>query len=261
MRLDQLLVAKGFCQSRSQAQDAIKEGRVSVNGKVISKCAFDVSEDALVSMQKAEIAFASRAGLKLYYALEDFHIDIKDKIVLDVGASTGGFTDVCLSKGAAHVYACDVGSGQLIEALKNNPKVSDMENVNCRYLSAEMFDPQPQFACMDVSFISVQAILPALIQTLSDDYEMVILIKPQFEAGKKDIGKNGIVRDAKVHQRVLMECVDALRQLGAYPQHLAKSKVCGRDGNQEYVLHCSSTPSMKVFDYAKIVKEDVRFNV
>lgn len=254
MRIDQLLVARKFCVSRAQAQDAVKAERVKVNGKTIIKCSQDFDENADIEVSVAELAFASRAGLKLYHALMDFELSVKDRIVLDVGASTGGFTDVCLSQGAAHVYACDVGSGQLIDKLRQNPRVSNMENINCRYLEAKMFDPLPDFVCMDVSFISILSIMPAVLSCLKPEYEMVLLIKPQFEAGKKDIGKNGIVKDLKVHQRVLMQTIDGLLQLKIYPQRLAKSKVCGRDGNQEYVVYCSSTPSHKVFDYQKVVK-------
>lgn len=254
MRIDQLLVIQKYCDSRTQAQDAVKAGRVKVNGKAVTKCSQDFEETIEIEFQSAELAFASRAGLKLYHALEEFDINVENRIVLDVGASTGGFTDVCLSKGAAHVYACDVGSGQLIEKLRKDHRVTNMENINCRYLESTMFDPLPDFVCMDVSFISIMSILPAVLQCLKPDYEMVLLIKPQFEAGKKDIGKNGIVKDLKVHQRVLMQTINGLLELGTFPIRLAKSKVIGRDGNQEYVVYCSSKPTNKVFDYQKIVK-------
>lgn len=254
MRIDQLLVIQKYCESRTQAQDAIKAGRVKVNGKTITKCSQDCEETIEIEFQEAELAFASRAGFKLFHALEDFNISVENRIVLDVGASTGGFTDVCLNKGATHVYACDVGSGQLIEKLRNDCRVTNMENINCRYLERSMFDPLPDFVCMDVSFISIMSILPAVLQCLKPDYEMVLLIKPQFEAGKKDIGKNGIVKDLKVHQRVLMQTINGLLELKIYPIRLAKSKVIGRDGNQEYVVYCSSKPVNKVFDYQRIVK-------
>lgn len=255
MRIDQLLVAQKLCASRAQAQDAIKASRVKVNGKTVTKCSQDFDETVAIEVEVAELAFASRAGLKLYHALVDFELSVKDRIVLDVGASTGGFTDVCLSQGASHVYACDVGSDQLIEKLRNDPRVSNMENVNCRYLEPAMFNPLPDFVCMDVSFISILSILPAVKACLKPEYEMVLLIKPQFEAGKKDIGKNGIVKDLKVHQRVLMKVINGLIALEIYPQKLVKSKVCGRDGNQEYVVYCSSKATQKVFDYQKIVKK------
>lgn len=252
-RLDVAIVERALLKTRSQAQDAIKEERVKVNDKVIKKPAFEVSETDVISIEEAELAFASRAGLKLFYALEEFKINLHDKVVLDVGASTGGFTDVCLRHGAKKVYAADVGSDQLIEELRNNPKVVNMENTNCRYLTPEMFDEKPDFVCMDVSFISILSIVPNLIPLLNENFEMVLLIKPQFEAGKKDIGKNGIVKDSKVHVRVLSEIVDALHALNLGVYHLTYSHLKGRDGNQEYVVHVTSKYNQPVFNYREIV--------
>ena len=202
MRLDQYLVETKELSSRTKAQEAIKEGRVFIDGVRIRKCSFPVKEDAHVTVKKAELAFVSRAGFKLYDALMDFHIDMKDRIVIDVGASTGGFTDVCLKLGASMVYAVDVGHDQLAEELTHDPRVKEMSGCNCRYLERDMFDPLPDFACMDVSFISIKQILPALLNVMSKT-EIVALIKPQFEAGRAHIGKNGIVRNEKIHVHVI----------------------------------------------------------
>ena len=215
MRLDQKLTLLYPDLSRSKAQDAIKEGLVKVNDKIITKSSTKIEDDYRIELQEPDIAFASRAGFKLYDVLEDFHIDLQNRIVMDVGASTGGFTDVCLKQGASKVYSIDVGCDQLIPRLKNDPRVVNMEHCNCRYLTKDMFQDKPTFACMDVSFISVKLILPALFQVL-DQIELVVLIKPQFEAGKQNIGKNGIVKDAKVHMAVLQDMVQFVADQGYY---------------------------------------------
>ena len=253
MRLDQQLLARGLFSSRSLAQDAIKEGRVQVNQKVVSKSAFDVNEEDVITLTQEELTFASRAGHKLYHAIKNFEINLNDKIVLDVGASTGGFSDVCLQQGAKLVYAVDVGSGQLIQHLLDNPKVINMENTNCRYLSSDLFPIKPQFVCMDVSFISILTILPSVISVLDDDFELVLLIKPQFEAGKKDVGKNGLVKDMKVHQRVINEILEAITKMNLIPLHLQASTLKGRDGNQEYLLHCRNHGHPQIFHVRNIV--------
>ncbi len=254
MRIDQKLVQLYPELSRSKAQDCIKEGLVKVNDKIITKSSMQVEENDVIRMEQPEIAFASRAGFKLYDVIEDFGLHLKNRICIDVGASTGGFTDVCLKQGALKVYAVDVGKDQLLERLKNDSRVVNMESCNCRYLTKDMFDELPTFACMDVSFISAKLILPALFEVL-EKKELVILIKPQFEAGKSNIGKNGIVKDEKVHIQVLKEMVDFVVSHGLYVHHLQESSILGRDGNREFVMHISDQPSQNVFDYRKIVKE------
>ncbi len=256
MRLDQRITQLKEI-SRSKACDLIKEGYVKVNGRMIDKPAFQVEEQDAIEIEEAENDFASRAGGKLFHALEEFKVDLHDKVVLDVGASTGGFTDVCLNKGAEKVYAVDVGSDQLIERLRLDPRVVNMENTNCRYLKRTMFKEPIDFVCMDVSFISILAILPCLFQE-TDAQDFIILIKPQFETEKRFIGKNGIVKDRKVHENVLKKIVTACTQLGLYPVHLAPSKVCGRDGNQEYCIHLIREMKMKDFDYREIVKSGMK---
>ncbi len=253
MRLDQYLVETKAVSSRTKAQEAIKEGRVFIDGVRIRKCSFPVKEDACITVKKAELAFVSRAGFKLYDALMDFHIDMKDRIVIDVGASTGGFTDVCLKLGASMVYAVDVGHDQLAEELTHDPRVKEMSGCNCRYLKRDMFDPLPDFACMDVSFISIKQILPALLNVM-DETEIVALIKPQFEAGRAYIGKNGIVRNEKIHVHVIDDMIKFVQSLGYFVHHLQASSILGKDGNKEFVMHIKKEPCHKVFPTLQIVR-------
>lgn len=256
MRLDQKLTLLYPDLSRSKAQDAIKEGLVKVNDQVITKSSTKIEDDDRIELQEPDLAFASRAGFKLYDVLDDFHIDLTNRICMDVGASTGGFTDVCLQHGAAKVYSIDVGVDQLIKRLREDPRVVNMEHCNCRYLTKDMFEDKITFACMDVSFISVKLILPALFEVL-DQIELVVLIKPQFEAGKQNIGKNGIVKDPKVHMAVLQDMVQFVADQGYYISHLQSSSILGRDGNKEFVMHITNQPSQNIFDYKKIVKENL----
>lgn len=252
MRLDQKIVELNPSLSRSRAQDIIKEGRIVVNGKTITKSSFPVNDTDAIIIEEPEVVFASRAGFKLYDVIEAFDINLDNRICLDVGASTGGFTDVCLQLGAKKVYAVDVGKDQLIERLRNDPRVVNMENCNCRYLTSAMFHDPITFACMDVSFISAKLILPAVFSVM-EEKELVVLIKPQFEAGKAYIGKHGIVKDAKVHMRVLQDMVNFVMEQGLYVHHLQESSILGRDGNREFVMHIKEYPSTHIIDYRAIV--------
>lgn len=253
MRLDVYLTNNGFCESRAKAQDAINEGRVKVNGKTAKKSSMPISEDMHIEIEDAEIAFASRAGFKLYDVLERFNIDLKNRVCLDIGASTGGFTDVCLQNGASFVYAVDVGRDQLIKRLREDSRVANMEGINCRYISADMFPLKPTFLCMDVSFISIKQILPVIAKEF-EDIEMVVLVKPQFEAGKENIGKHGIVKNEKVHIEVLKSMCEFVTSLGFYVHDLCASSVLGRDGNKEFVMHIKCQECHKVFPIKEIVK-------
>lgn len=255
-RLDQYLLKQGYVSSRSKAQDAIHEGRVFVEGKCIRKNAFLVNDEMHIELKDSELSFVSRAGFKLYDALQDFEIDLQDKIVIDVGASTGGFSDVCLKEGAKLVYAVDVGRDQLVQELREHPQVIEMSECNCRYLKRDMFEIAPNFACMDVSFISITYILPALIGIM-DDIEMVVLIKPQFEAGKDAIGKHGIIKHDKIHIQVLRDMMAYVQSLGLSIHHLQASSILGRDGNKEFIMHLKKDTCHRVFDIMKIVKEDL----
>lgn len=254
MRLDVACVEQKLFKTRSNAQDAIKEQRVKVNGKVIVKASYDVSDEDMIEVIASELSFVSRGGLKLYHALESFMIDIENKTVLDVGASTGGFTDVCLQKHARKVYSVDVGTSQLAEELRNHPDCICMENTNALDLKNEDFDSPIEFLCMDVSFVSIRSLIPHLLSITSDTCEYVVLIKPQFEGKKSDIGKNGIVKDKKVHIRILKEILEYLQMQGLGVLHLEPSSITGRDGNQEYLVHFNKKRNTKYFDVTKIVK-------
>lgn len=254
MRLDVYLYNSGLCESRAKAQDAIAQGRVKVNGITAKKSSIPVEENMDIQVEAAALAFASRAGFKLYDVLEPFGIQLQDRICLDVGASTGGFTDVCLAQGAKLVYAVDVGKDQLIERLRNDARVVNMEGVNCRYLTRDLFACTPDFACMDVSFISIRQILPVLVSAF-EDLEIVALVKPQFEAGKANVGKHGIVKKEKVHIEVLQSMCDYVRSLGLYVHHLCASSVLGRDGNKEFVMHIKREECHTVFAIRSIVKD------
>ena len=254
MRIDLYLVEHGYVTTRSKAQDAIKAQRVSVNQHIITKNSFQVKDEDDVQVASSQLSFVSRAGFKLYDVIEDFQLNLKDRICMDVGASTGGFSDVCLREGAKLVYALDVGSDQLDPALRNDPRIINMEHTNCRYLTKDMFDQIPTFACMDVSFISIKLILPS-IKEVMDDVELVALVKPQFEAGKEHIGKHGIVKDKKIHVQVLKDMISYVQEVGLYVHHLQSSSILGRDGNKEFVMHIKSEPTKKSFDLKRIVEE------
>lgn len=254
MRIDKYLLEKGYTTSRSRAQDFIKQGCIKINDKIITKSSFDVNENDNIQVILPEESFASRAGFKLYDVLEPFQINLNNRIVIDVGASTGGFSDVCLKQGAKLVYAVDVGCDQLLDRLKNDPRIINMEHTNCRYLEPSMFHHPIDFACMDVSFISAKLILPALF-SIMQKVEAVILIKPQFEAGKQALNKHGVVKDKKEHIKVLKDIVSFIEELGYYVKHLQPSSIIGRDGNHEYVIHVVQEPCINILHYEKIVNE------
>lgn len=256
IRLDILLNEKYGFSSRSHAKDAIQEGRIWVNGKIITKPAFKVKENDLIQIADKEDDFASRGGNKLYAAIKKWAINLNGKTVLDVGASTGGFTDVCLKENAAFVFSVDIGKDQLIPRLKQDSRVKNMEGINCRYLTKDMFDRKIDFICMDVSFISIKKIVDALLQISSLDTTFVFLIKPQFEAGKENIGKNGIVKDKKIHKKVLEDFLCYFNEKGFRVLHLMRSNTVGRDGNQEYLIHLSRNQELAIrtFHLDRIIK-------
>lgn len=256
MRLDQALLKHGLVMTRAKAQDAIKAGRVKVNGAIITKNSYTVDDDARLELAQEALSFVSRAGFKLYDVLKPFQISLQDRIVMDIGASTGGFSDVCLQEGAAYVYALDVGCDQMAESLLSNSRLENREHVNCRYLTPDMFAKPINFACMDVSFISCKLILPAVIRCM-DQKELVVLIKPQFEAGRAFINKHGIVKDLKVHERILKDMHEFILSLGLHVHHIRKSSVIGRDGNQEYVFHIKADACQKQFDYKSIIQSKI----
>ncbi len=254
-RLDQILLEEYGFTSRTAAQSAIQEGYIKVNDKIVNKKSFAIEESDKIDVIPREHEFASRAGNKLFNALEYFKITLKDKVVMDIGASTGGFSDVCLYHEASYVYALDSGTDQLVERLKNHPKVKSMEGLNARYLTRDMFDKKIDFICMDVSFISIKLIIDNLVNEIDKPIEGVFLIKPQFEVGRTWIGKNGIVKEKKIHIKLLQDYMAYFNEIGLHVQGLCKSSVIGKDGNQEYLIHVSSELKSRSIDCVKLVKE------
>ena len=235
MRVDAALVARRLVASREKAQGLISAGLVTVNGVAVTKPSRRVGgEDALCVLGETH-PYVSRGGLKLEKALRVFGADVTGQVCIDVGASTGGFTDVLLRAGARHVYAVDVGTGQLHESLLHDPRVTCMEHVNARALERAMFPVPPSLAVMDVSFISIRLILPALFAMLGELGRVITLVKPQFEAGRERIGKRGIVSKPEVHRAVLREIVAFPPTLGWRVRALDHSPIAGGDGNLEFL--------------------------
>ena len=235
VRLDNLLVEKGFCSSREKAKSLILSGRISNNSIVFSKPGCLVEESIELNI-KEKPKFVSRGGDKLEGALIDFNYSVEKMTVLDVGSSTGGFTDCLLKRGAEKIYCVDVGYGQLAWSLRNDARVEVREKVNARFLKSGDFDVSFGLITMDVSFISVCKIIPSLYECLKENGDLILLIKPQFEAGKELVGKGGVVRDKKVIENVIIEVIDFAKATGfEYKQHVA-SKLKGPAGNQEYFL-------------------------
>jgi 23S rRNA (cytidine1920-2'-O)/16S rRNA (cytidine1409-2'-O)-methyltransferase len=235
LRLDRLLVDRGLAESREKAQALIMAGEVLVNGQKASKPGHSVEDDAAVEVL-ARPPYVSRGGLKLAGALERFAIDPTGKVCLDIGASTGGFTDALLQAGAVRVHAVDVGTNQLVWSLRIDPRVVVHENVNARELSFEEIGEPVDLLVCDVSFISVTLILPAAAPILRPEGQMVILVKPQFEVGKGQVGKGGIVRDPALRQAACDRVRSAVEQRG-FTTEIMDSPILGAEGNQEYLLY------------------------
>ncbi|MEK0314255.1 TlyA family RNA methyltransferase [Cohnella sp. 56] len=237
-RLDVLLVEQGYYDSREKAKAAIMAGLVLVGTEQVDKAGTKIPRDAVLTVKGAVHPYVSRGGLKLEKAIREFGIDLQDVVMLDIGASTGGFTDCALQHGAAYVYAIDVGYNQLDWSLRQEPRVQVMERCNFRHMTPEQLTgPAPVFASIDVSFISLKLILPALRPLLEPGGRTVALIKPQFEAGREQVGKSGVVRDPLVHLSVLREVLSAAAALGFELQGLTYSPITGGEGNIEFLAH------------------------
>ena len=234
-RLDVALVERGLVETRSKAQSLIMARRVLVNGQFVDKAGANVAADDDVAIAALEHPWVGRGGMKLAHAVQQFAIDLDGKVCADIGASTGGFTDVMLKHGARKVYAIDVGYGQLDVSLRNDPRVVNREKVNARYLQPDNFDEPIDFVSIDVSFISLKLILPAVINFL--DGELVTLIKPQFEVGKREVGKGGIVRDEGKRQAAVDGVVACARELGFEVRGVIESPIKGAEGNIEYLMN------------------------
>jgi 23S rRNA (cytidine1920-2'-O)/16S rRNA (cytidine1409-2'-O)-methyltransferase len=236
-RLDQLLVQRGLAESREKAQRLVLAGHVRVDGNVAAKPGHRFPEDCSLSVDQQE-RFVSRGGEKLEAAFQRFGIDVDGRICLDVGASTGGFTDCMLQHGAERVYAVDVGKGQLHWKLRQNPRVIVIDEVNARHLESKWFSEKPVFASIDVSFISLTKVLPAVTQVLASGGHMVSLIKPQFEAERKQVKKGGVVRDPAVHAQIVEGIKNfGVEQLGLEWLGVCESPIKGPAGNIEFLSY------------------------
>ena len=245
MRLDQLLAARGLFASREQARRAVMAGEVRVGGQVVDKPGAAVADDAAIEIA-ARPPFVSRGGGKLAAALDAFAVDVSGRVCLDVGASTGGFTDCLLQRGAARVYALDVGRGQLDWRLRQDSRVVPMEGINARHLAADALPERCDLVVVDVSFISLLKVVPALLPHLAPGGLLLTLVKPQFEAGRAAVGKGGIVRDEAVRRQVIDERVRQLAALGLEPRGLIDSPVAGAEGNVEALaLFASPVDSLR----------------
>ena len=240
-RADVALVERGLCQSREKAQAAIMAGLAYLGENKIRKASDPVRPEDSLTLRGPAIEYVSRGALKLEKALRVFGADLRGKTVMDIGASTGGFTDVCLRSGAARVYSIDVGYGQLDWKLRNDPRVNVMERTNARYLMPEMFNPLPDVTVMDVSFISIRLILPAAANIMGDTGVFYTLIKPQFEAGRGKVGKKGVVREAETHMEVIRSVRDFAEEMGWRLCQLDFSPIRGPEGNIEFLAAIRKT--------------------
>ncbi|ACL76247.1 TlyA family RNA methyltransferase [Ruminiclostridium cellulolyticum] len=256
-RLDVLLVNKGLFESREKCKSAIMAGLVWIDGIREDKPGTKVPVECTIEIRENLNPFVSRGGLKLAKAVSNFDIDLANKTCLDIGASTGGFTDCMLKNGAAKVVAIDVGYGQLAWELRNDPRVICMERTNVRYVKPEDIGFLSDFASIDVSFISLTKVLPAVLAVLKDEAELVCLIKPQFEAGREKVGKHGVVRDSGVHKEVIHYIINFVTAANLFVKELSFSPIKGPEGNIEYLLYITKTENQDSKDIDKLVESVV----
>ena len=257
-RLDVLLVNRGLAPSREKAKTMIMEGNVFVNNNREDKAGSTFPDDCNIEIHGKTLQYVSRGGLKLEKAMKHFDITMDGKVCMDIGASTGGFTDCMLQNGGVKVYSIDVGYGQLDWKLRNDPRVVCMEKTNIRYVVPEDIQEKPAFSSIDVSFISLTKVLGPVRNLLTEDGEIVCLIKPQFEAGREKVGKKGVVRDPAVHEEVIEKVRDFAMSISLEPCHLSFSPIKGPEGNIEYLLHLKKRPEgTEVPDSLTVKVEDV----
>ena len=259
-RVDVALVERGLAQSREKAQALVMSGVVYIGENKVDKASMQVTPEDELIVRQTGTGYVSRGALKLEKGLAVFNVEAKDRVAMDLGASTGGFTDVLLQNGAAHVYAIDVGYGQLDWKLRNDPRVTVMERTNARYLTANDLPLHPTLGVMDVSFISITKILPAAAAIMGEDGEFISLIKPQFEAGRDRVGKKGVVRDAQVHLDVVKEILHFIdADMGWTAQNLSFSPIKGPEGNIEFLVHIlpksRATHSVTEQEAAEVVRQ------
>jgi 23S rRNA (cytidine1920-2'-O)/16S rRNA (cytidine1409-2'-O)-methyltransferase len=236
-RLDLILVANGLVKSRQRAQAMIMAGKVLVNDRPVDKPGFHVSPDDTVELKGTDIPYVSRGGLKLEAALHKLQLDVTGSICIDVGASTGGFTDCLLQHGAERVYAVDVGYGQLAWKLRQDPRVIVIERTNVRHMAADTIPAPVDLVTIDVSFISLKIVVPVIVKFLKPDGSLLALIKPQFEVGKTQVGKGGVVRDPKLHQQVIQDLSNFFGTLKLVPLSIYPSPLLGPKGNREFFTY------------------------
>lgn len=255
-RLDVLLVEKGLAPSREKAKAYIMEGKVFVENQREDKPGTNFDENSKIELHGKKLAYVSRGGLKLEKALKTFPVKLDGAVCMDIGASTGGFTDCMLQNGASKVFSVDVGYGQFDWSLRQDPRVVLMEKTNVRYLKPEDIGEQLDFASCDVSFISLSKILPAIFPILTDDGTMVCLIKPQFEAGRENVGKRGVVKNPKIHRDVIAEVFGFTEALGFAVKGLTFSPIKGPNGNIEYLMYIEKNGGESdAIDIAAVVAE------
>jgi len=246
VRLDIALYERGLAPSRQKAKEMIDAGAVYVDGRPAKKPSETVTEEQKAEVRGEVLPYVSRGGLKIQKALETWPADLTGKVCMDVGASTGGFTDCMLKNGASKVYAVDVGTGQLHESLREDPRVTDLSRTNIRDLAPEDFDCLMDFVTIDVSFISLSLVLPAVRELMCEGGECIALIKPQFEAGRANVGKKGVVKDRKVHLNVLKNTAEVCRALAFSVLGMTWSPIRGPEGNIEYLIRLRKDDSMRM---------------
>jgi 23S rRNA (cytidine1920-2'-O)/16S rRNA (cytidine1409-2'-O)-methyltransferase len=237
IRLDTLLSERGLTSSRERARAVILAGQVTVDGKIVSKAGAAVSPDAAVALAQPDHPYVGRGGLKLAHALDEFRVSVEERLALDIGASTGGFTDVLLQRGAARVVALDVGHGQLDWRLRTDPRVVVVEGLNARRLSPRDLPGPVDVVAIDVSFISLTRILPQVPPVLGPGADVIALVKPQFEAGRAEVGRKGIVRDPVIQAQAVERVTGAAAAVGLRRVAMTKSPITGAEGNEEFLLH------------------------
>lgn len=251
-RLDVVLVEKGFFESREKAKASIMAGVVFVDEQKVDKAGEMISSDAKIEVRGNVCPYVSRGGLKLAKAISEFDIDLSDKVCMDIGASTGGFTDCMLQNGAKKVFSVDVGYGQFAWKLRQDERVVCMERTNIRYVTREDIGEELDFASVDVSFISLTKVLPVAFLLTKDCGEVVALIKPQFEAGREQVGKKGVVRDSGVHKEVIRKVIDFSNSIGFGVKGLSFSPIKGPEGNIEFLVYLYKGEN-KFFDIEDVV--------
>ena len=257
-RLDVLLVKRNLAESREKAKAIIMSGNVFVDGEREDKAGTSFSDDVSIEIKGHTLPYVSRGGLKLEKAIQNFDVSVEGKVCTDVGSSTGGFTDCMLQNGAVKVFAIDVGRGQLAWKLRQDERVVCMEKTNIRYVLPEDLGEPIDFSSIDVSFISLTKVLLPVRNLLTEEGEIVCLIKPQFEAGREKVGKKGVVRDPAVHQEVIEKVRDYAMSISMEPCHLSFSPIKGPEGNIEYLLHLKKHPEgIQVSDSLQVSVEEV----